>query len=83
MQVVLGIAAVAMFLGLISSLWQHTAAVAAATTAQDFAYGFVNSEVGKPAISLGWAALATNVIAMINTIAYFHFITLLERLVDE
>lgn len=83
MQVTNTASAAGVLFALISSLWQHTAAVAAATTAQNFAYGFMESEVGATAMALGWAALAINVIAMVGMISQYIGILTLDTLVDE
>lgn len=70
----------AVFFGLISLLWQHTAAVAAATAAQNFAYGFVNSEVGAAAMGLGWASLGSNLISLMGTIGTLLMLRALDHL---
>ncbi len=53
-------------LSLVSMMWQHTASVAVATTAQDMGYGTIGSEVGAAAMALGWVGLGTFVIPAIG-----------------
>jgi len=50
---------------LVATIWQHTASVAAATTAQDMAYGTVNSEVGAAATGLGWTGVVLTMVLAI------------------
>ena len=45
-QIALAASTLASILGLVSMIWQHTASVAAATTAQYLGYGTVKSGVG-------------------------------------
>ena len=63
-KTVCGILAAAVLLALVSSLWQHIAAVAFTTTVRNMAYGSVKSEVGTAAIVLAWASLALYVFAL-------------------
>lgn len=70
-------------LALISLLWQHTAAVAAATTTESFAYGFVKSGVGSAAIGLGWAVLGTSILALILAICLVVSVSMLNHLTDD
>lgn len=74
---------VASVLTLISSLWQHIAAKAFATTAQNMAYGSVKSDVGAAAIGLGWASLALYMVAFTSIFAMMSAIRVLDRLIDE
>lgn len=60
-----GMLAMAVLCIMISSLWQHTASVASSTTAQNFAYGFVKSEVGAAAMGIGWALLGAYLIVLL------------------
>ena len=46
-------------------LWQHTASVAAASTAQNMAYGTVRSQIGLNAMALGWAGLVCLIISTV------------------
>ena len=61
-------------------LWQHTASVAAASTAQDMAYGTVRSEVGFNAMALGWAGLALLIISAVWQMVVILSIDVLDRL---
>lgn len=67
-------------LALISLLWQHTAAVTAATTAESFAYGFVKSGVGAAAIGLGWAVVGANILALVMIVVMTVGINMLSAL---
>ena len=82
-RIVLAATTLASLLALVSMMWQHTASVAAATTAQDLAYGTVKSEVGGRAMALGWAALAFLVIPAVGILILIMSISLLDRLVDD
>ena len=78
-----GLSAVTAFLALISSLWQHTAAVAAATTAENMGYGFVKSTVGGAAMGLGWAAFTTLVLPFVGLIIVFVSMRQLDEMIDD
>ena len=82
-QVALGSVSLASLLALVSMMWQHTASVAAATTAQDMAYGSVTSRVGAAAMALGWIGLAFLVVPAIGLLVMILSIQLLDRLTDE
>lgn len=60
-----GMLAMAVLCIMISSLWQHTASVASSTTAQNFAYGVVKSEVGAAAMGIGWALLGAYLVVLL------------------
>lgn len=83
LQVICGMLFVASVLTLVSSLWQHIAAKAFATTAQNMAYGSVKSDVGAAAIGLGWASLALYMVAFTSTLVMFFNIRILDQLTDE
>lgn len=70
-------------LALISSLWQHTAAVTAATTAESLAYGFVKSGVGAAAIGLGWAVVGTSILALVLAVFVAVSVGMLDRELDS
>ena len=82
-QLACGLSAVTAFLALISSLWQHTAAVAAATTAENMGYGFVRSSVGGAAMGLGWAAFTTLILPFVGLVILILSIQLLDQLQDD
>lgn len=67
-SMLVSIAAVALSAALtfISILWQHTAAVAAATTAQAFGNSNIGSRVGVTAIALGWISFALLVVSLLT-----------------
>lgn len=82
-QVALAASALASLLALVSMMWQHTTSVAAATTAQDTAYGAVKTHVGAIAMALGWLGLAFLIIPAIGLLVMIMSISLLDRLTDE
>ena len=75
--------AAAILFALLSSLWQHTAAVAFATAVQNMAYGSVKSEVGAMAIGLGWASFGLYVVAFCVVLVEILSIQILDDLIDE
>ena len=81
-KIACGLSAVTAFLALISSLWQHTAAVAAATTAENMGYGFVKSNVGGAAMGLGWAAFTTLILPFMGLMFLVLSLQLLDQLAD-
>ena len=64
-------------------MWQHTASVAVATTAQDMGYGTVKSEVGAAAMALGWVGLGTLIIPAIGAWVMIASIRMFENLTGE
>ena len=78
-----GMLLTASLLAMISSLWQHIAAIAFATTAQDMGYGSIKSEVGAVAMGLGWASWALYIVALSFILVMIISISILERLLDE
>ena len=73
----------AALLALVSVLWQHTASVAAATTAQDLGYGTVKSGVGAKAMALGWVGFALIALVAIGLIVMILSIRILAQLTDD
>lgn len=73
----------ASMLALVSMMWQHTASVAAATTAQNLGYGTVKSEVGAVSLTLGWVAFASMAIPAIRLGLMVWSIRILDELTDE
>lgn len=69
-------------LALVSSLWQHIAAITAATTTESLVYGFVKSWVGAVAIGLGWAVLGTSIIALVLAVVMAVTFALLDDLTN-
>ena len=70
-------------LALVSMIWQHTASVAAATTAQDLGYGTVKSEVGATALALGWVGFALLALAAIGLLVMILSIRILDELTSD
>ena len=64
-------------------MWQHTAAVAASTVAQDLGNGSVKSGVGTAAMVLGWFAFGLLVVVTIGLLVMILSIRLLDQLTDE
>ncbi len=80
---VCGVLLTASLLAMISSLWQHIAAIAFATTAQNMGYGSIKSEVGAVAMGLGWASLALYIVAFSCMLVTILSISILDQLTDE
>jgi len=78
-----GFLAAAVLLGFVSSLWQHTAAVAAATTAQHMTYGTMKSNVGGAAMVLGWVSLVLYAISLVGIVIQSLSMRMLDSLTDE
>ena len=78
-----GFLAAAVLFALISSIWQHVAAVAFTTIAGNMAYGMVRSEVGKAAMGLGWSSLALYVVAFCGVLVLILSVRFLNRLTDD
>ncbi|MCJ1245203.1 hypothetical protein MMC30_002404 [Trapelia coarctata] len=79
---VLGTVNVGAVLALVSIVWQHTAAAAAASTAQTMGYGIIYSKVGPVAVGLGWSALALYIVVALSLWAIY-CMPPLDELVDE
>ncbi|CAF9937490.1 MAG: hypothetical protein ALECFALPRED_007275 [Alectoria fallacina] len=73
----------ASMLALVSMMWQHTASVAAATTAQNLGYGTVRSDVGATALALGWVGFALMALTAIALIVMYMSIRSMDQLTDE
>lgn len=82
-MIALATSTLASVFALVSMVWQHTASVAAATTAQDLGYGTVRSEVGATSLALGWVGFALMALAAIGIIVIFMSIRILDQLTDE
>ena len=82
-QIALATSTLASLLALVSMIWQHTASVAAATTAQDLGYGTVRSEVGATSLALGWVGFALMVLPAIGLLVMILSIRLLDQLTDD
>jgi hypothetical protein len=82
-QVALALIFVASVFVLVSVLWQHTAAVAASTIAQDLGNGSVKSGVGTTAMILGWFGFALMIIVTIGLLVMILSISLLDKLTDD
>ena len=80
-QVALGASALASLLAFVAVMWQHTVSVAAASTAQNLAYGTVDSIVGATSMTLGWLGFALLVIATGGQALIVLSIGLLDRLI--
>jgi hypothetical protein len=82
-QIALATIFVASVFILVSVLWQHTAAVAASTVAQDLGNGSVKSGVGTTAMILGWFGFALLVVVTLGLLVMILSIQLLNQLTDE
>ena len=72
----------AMF-ALVSMIWQHTASVAAATTAQNSGYGTVKSAVGATALALGWVGFALLALAALGLLIMLISIRIMAELTSN
>lgn len=70
-------------LGFVSILWLHVAAVAATGTLDFMFKDIVGTEVGTAAMSLGWSAVSTELIATLGVYVMVLSFDLLDRLTDE
>lgn len=77
------ISAATILFALLSSLWQHVAAVAFTTTVQNMAYGSVKSQVGAAAIALGWGSLALYIAAFCAILVLILSLQILDQLTDD
>ncbi|RVX75377.1 hypothetical protein B0A52_00730 [Exophiala mesophila] len=82
-QVALATIFIASVFILVSVMWQHTAAVAATTVAQDLGNGSVRSGVGTAAMVLGWFGFGLLVVVTLGLLVMILSIQLLDRLTDE
>jgi len=82
-QVALATIFIASVFILVSVMWQHTAAVAASTIAQDLGNGSVKSGVGATAMVLGWFGFGLLVVVTLGLLVMILSIQLLDRLVDD
>ena len=78
-----GILAAASFFALLSSLWQHVAAVAFTSTVRKISYGSVKSEVGAAAMGLGWASLIMYIGASCAMFVMILSISMLDDLLED
>ena len=79
----LAASALAAILALVSMMWQHTASVAAATTAQDMGYGTVKSGVGAASLALGWTGFALMALSAIGILVMVVSIWMLDSSPEE
>ena len=82
-QVALATIFIASVFVLVSVMWQHTAAVAASTIAQDLGNGSVRSGVGTSAMVLGWFGFGLLVLVTLGLLVMILSIQLLDRLTSE
>lgn len=82
-QIALAASTVGAILALVSMVWQHTASVAAATTAQDLGYGTVKSAVGATTLALGWVGFALLALAAIGLLVIILSVRILDELTDD
>ena len=81
-RIALAASTLASMFALVSMMWQHTASVAAATTAQDLGYGTVRSEVGATTLALGWVGFASMAMAAIGLLVLVLAIRILDVLTE-
>ena len=73
----------ASLLALVSMIWQHTASVAAATTAQHLGYGTVKSAIGPTSLVLGWVGFGSMALAAVGLLVMVLSIRTLNQLTDD
>lgn len=83
MQLALAASTLASLLALVSMIWQHTASVAAATTAQHLGYGTVKSAVGPTSLVLGWIGFALMALVAVALLVMILSIRILDMLTDD
>ena len=81
--IALAASTLASMLALVSMIWQHTASVAAATTAQDLGYGTIRSQVGATSLALGWLGFGLMALAAIGLIVMVLAIQILDQVANE
>lgn len=81
--IALAASTLASLLALVSMIWQHTASVAAATTAEGLGYGTVKSEVGATVLVLGWMGFALMALAAVGLLVMVLSINLLDQLTSK
>ena len=82
-QIALAASTLGAMLALVSMIWQHTASVAAATTAQNLGYGTVKSAVGATVLALGWTAVAFLALTAIGLLVMILSIRMLGELTED
>ena len=74
---------IASLFSLVSALWQHVAASAAAFVVDATTQGRLVAAAGTTAMALGWAVFALIAITMLMLIMMITSISLLDRLTNE
>jgi len=67
---------------LITAIWQHTAAVAAASVIESICYNSVKATVGNAAVAQAWITVALLMIVTIGMVVMLVAIAVLDRLTD-
>jgi Ca2+ regulator and membrane fusion protein Fig1 len=70
-------------LALLSAMWQHIAAVAAANAIATALGGAISHHIGAASMALAWTAVTMTAITMIALVIMLASINLLERLTNE
>ena len=70
-------------LAFVSMLWQHTAAVGAATTAQAFGNGNIDSRVGVTATALRWISFVLLMLSVLPLRSLIRYNDLVATLTDD
>lgn len=81
--VILALLSLSTILALISTMWQHIGAVAAANSISAALGGAVSNRVGAASMALGWAAVGVIAVSTIGVVVMFISIALLEKLTDD
>ena len=81
--IALAASTLASLLAMVSMIWQHTASVAAATTAQHLGYGTVKSAVGPTSLVLGWLGFGAMAVGAVGLLVMVLGIRILDHLTDD
>ena len=81
--IALAASTLASLLALVSMIWQHTASVAAATTAQHLGYGTVKSAIGPTSLVLGWVGFGAMALGAVGLLVMVWHIRKLDLLTGD
>lgn len=79
----LALVVIASTLALISTMWQHIATVAAATSISTALGGAISHHVGSTSMGLGWAAVGGTLISTLAVLIFFTSIRIFNKLSPE
>lgn len=82
-QAALGSLTVGFAFGIISALWQHISAAAAASMAEKMSYGQINGHVGPAAMAFGWIGVGLITLVALGLLVMILSIKLIQQLIDD